>query len=496
MNKVQVWDKGIKLGLTRMRELMHLLGDPQDKLKFIHVAGTNGKGSTCSFISAALQANGFKVGMYISPAVENVREQYTINGEWISENEYALYMAEIYAAMVGKAAERAYEEPAFNLAQITDTAGKHSGNVPTDDLPNDNIQADDMSASDNSLGVSLLDDAPTAFEMETALAFLYFYRNNCDYVVLETGLGGRGDATNIVNTTVVSVLTSISEDHLGMIGNDLEEIAYTKAGIIKKGVPVVMTRNPECVEAVVKRECDRLGCELYVVSGASDDVDNCTDTDTYNDTYKANSIRKDGALVSETKILNTIKLRAKGIYQKDNALLALEVLRVLKKYENINIDKSRSTEAINGVIIPCRMEKICDAPLFYLDGAHNPEAAKRLRETVERELAGYRIILIMGMFRDKDYRAVISEMAPLASCIFTVETPDTERALPKEELCACIKEITGEKEVHACEIAEAVKSSINMAATYETEGNEPCIIAFGSLSYLKLIKGILTSEIK
>ncbi len=463
---MQVWDKGIKLGLERMRELMHLLGDPQDKLKFIHVAGTNGKGSTCSFISATLQANGFKVGMYTSPAVENVREQYTINGEWISEDEYALYMAGIYAAMVGKAAERAYEEPAFNLAQITDTAGTHSGNVPTDDLSNDNIRADDMSASDNSLGVSLLDDAPTAFEMETALAFLYFYRNNCDYVVLETGLGGRGDATNIVNTTVVSVLTSISEDHLGMIGNDLEEIAYTKAGIIKKGVPVVMTRNPECVETVVKRECDRLGCELYVVS------------------------------ISETEALNAIELHAKGTYQKDNALLALEVLRVLKKYENINIDKSRSIEAINGVIIPCRMEKICDAPLFYLDGAHNPEAAKRLRETVERELAGYRIILIMGMFRDKDYRAVISEMAPLASCIFTVEMPDTERALPKEELCACIKEITGKKEVHACTINEAVESSINKAAAYEKEGNKPCIIAFGSLSYLKLIKRILKSETK
>ena len=495
---MQVWDKGIKLGLERMRELMHLLGDPQDKLKFIHVAGTNGKGSTCSFISAALQANGFKVGMYTSPAVENVREQYTINGEWISEDEYALCMAGIYAAMVGKAAERAYEEPAFNLAQITDTAGTHSGNVPTDDLSNDNIQADDMSASDNSLGVSLLDDAPTAFELETALAFLYFYRNNCDYVVLETGLGGRGDATNIVNTTVVSVLTSISEDHLGMIGNNLEEIAYTKAGIIKKGVPVVMTRNPECVEAVVKRECDRLGCELYVVGGAVDDADNYTDVDADadTDTYTANSMRKDGSLASETVALNEIELHAKGTYQKDNALLALEVLRVLKKYENINIDKSRSTEAINGVIIPYRMEKICDAPLFFLDGAHNPEAAKRLRETVEQELAGQRIILIMGMFRDKDYRAVIKEMAPFASYIFTVETPDTERALPKEELCACIKEITGKKEVLACTINEAVESSINKAAAYEKEGNKPCIIAFGSLSYLKLIKRIKTSEIK
>ncbi len=468
MNKVQVWDKGIKLGLTRMRELMHLLGDPQDKLKFIHVAGTNGKGSTCSFISAALQANGFKVGMYTSPAVENVREQYAINGEWIGEDEYALYMAEIYAAMVGKAAEIAYEEPAFNLTQITDTAGSRSVN------------------------------APTAFELETALAFLYFYRNNCDYVVLETGLGGRGDATNIVKTTVVSVLTSISEDHLGMIGNDLEEIAYTKAGIIKKGVPVVMTRNPECVEAVVKRECDRLGCELYVVGGSVDDADNYTDVDADadTDTYTANSMRKDGSLASETEALNAIELHAKGTYQKDNALLALEVLRVLKKYENINIDKSRSTEAINGVIIPCRMEKICDAPLFFLDGAHNPEAAKRLRETVERELGGCRIILIMGVFRDKDYRAVISEMAPLASYIFTVETPDTERALPKEELCACIKEITGKNEVRPCTIPQAVESSINMAAAYDREGNKPCIIAFGSLSYLKLIKRILKSETK
>ncbi len=441
----------IKLGLERMRELMHLLGDPQDSLKFIHVAGTNGKGSTCSFISAALAACGYKVGTYTSPAVEDVREQYTINGTWISREDYAAYVTLLYSTLLGRTSELVHNEPAFKLSEVI---------------------------SSGSAGV-MKDDMPTVFELETALAFCYFQDMECDYVVLETGLGGSGDATNIITTTVLSVLTSISEDHLGMIGNNIEEIAKTKAGIIKPGVPVVMLNNDNTVHRVIEEECGKNGSQLFTV-----DLEDVSVTQSHFN-YKSHK---------------AIKLAAPGTYQPYNAALALEALDrlidldILKDQDSSpKYDIHKIERVISEVIIPFRMQKINDDPLFYIDGAHNPDAARRLRETVESMFAGHKLIFIMGMFRDKDYRKVICTMAPLASHIITVQTPDSPRALPAEDLRNCILEeadeinnginLTG-SDVEALSIDEAVKRSMSLAGEYKAHGNDTCILAFGSLSYL------------
>ncbi len=434
----------IRLGLERMRELAHLLGDPQDKLKFIHVAGTNGKGSACSFICAILAANGYRVGMYTSPAVEDVREQYTINGEWISREAYEDLAARVCAASTGILSE-------------------------------ENMKDKDVCPSED----AFLDKMPTVFEYETAMAFLYFYENNCDYVVLETGLGGREDATNIVDTTALTVLTSISEDHLGMIGNSLEEIAHTKAGIIKPGIPVVMTQNPDCVRRVIRDECTKLSAPLYIADDAT------------GITY----VTKD-----EDNPSTGIKLHTPGTYQIQNAALAVKAVEVLREYDKkLRIDDDKLKQAVASTGIPYRMERISDDPLFFLDGAHNPDAALRLRETIEMMFKGYRIIFIMGMFKDKDYRQVVKTMVPLASHIITVQTPDSERALPADELRRCIldesKDTSGdnnipldEDDVEALGIGEAVKRSLELAGEYKDQGNKVCIIAFGSLSYLKYIK--------
>ncbi|MBQ7587960.1 MAG: hypothetical protein IJT37_08070 [Lachnospiraceae bacterium] len=518
----------IKLGLERIRELMHSLGDPQDNLKFIHVAGTNGKGSTCSFISAMLAANGYKVGMYTSPAVEDIREQYTITrlvrcselpdeylcednnlrdepkeseslracvgedkcsgqtnridgnnvkkkytgistddavlvSEWISDEDYAQCLAEIYAAQMGRMAEYAQGERSFDLRKADEFA--------------ESKKVDKY-------------DAPSPFETETAIAFLYFYKEKCDYVVLETGMGGRDDATNIVTTTVLSILTSISEDHLGMIGNNITEIARTKAGIIKPGVPVVMAKGIPEVEEVIKTVCREKGSALKVVTESNDNL----------------------------------KPSTPGSYQRDNATLAMEAMEMLSQYDkDFSFDRNISKEAISTVVIPYRMEKIYDDPMFYLDGAHNPDAALRLRETLEEMLgikendeqiksAGHtesneltekkdrsmnmRIIFIMGMFKDKDYRKVIRIMAPLANMIYTVQTPDSERALPSNELREAILEEYPDiprGNVNSVTIDDAVELSFDMASRYKANGEESCIVAFGSLSYLKYIKYIMSS---
>ena len=432
-------ERGIKLGLERMEELMHLLDDPQDKLKFIHVAGTNGKGSTCSFISAILSANGYRVGMYTSPAVEDVREQYAINGEWISKEDYAAYVTMLYSLLLGRTSEQANNEPSFKLSDIVS-----SGNAGL-----------------------MKDDMPTQFELETALAFCYFSDMDCDYVVLETGMGGRGDATNIVKTTVLTVFTSISEDHLGMIGNNLEEIAYTKAGIIKQGIPVVMTVNDPCVCKVIQDECVKLNAPLYL-----------TGQDTEDDMRK-------------------ITINTSGSYQRQNAHLAVKATEVLGQYEkSLIIDEDKVKEAIASVHMPYRMEKIYDAPLFYLDGAHNPDAAGQLRKTVEEMIEGYSMIFIMGVFKDKDYRQIIRIMAPLADHIITVQTPYTTRALPAEDLRDCILDESrrdsgssypGEGDIEALSIEEAVRRSKELSAACTEKGRKSCILAFGSLSYLKYI---------
>ena len=435
-----VQKSGIRLGLERMKELMQLLNNPQDKVKTIHVAGTNGKGSTINYIATILTANGYMTGRYTSPAVEDVREQYVIDGSWISEDDYVEYVTRMKTVVDRMCAIHMQTDEAY--------------------------------------------EAPTAFEIETAMAFLYFYEKGCDYLVLETGMGGREDATNVLSNTCVEVFTSIAEDHIGMIGNNLTEIARTKAGIIKEESRVVLQCNSTEVIDVIRQECDCKNAELTVIDR--------TDVILHD--------HKDGIRSFDYGDYKNISLKQKGSYQVDNAVLALETIDTLCSADaELVIDKSKTKQALCNASWPYRMECISDEPLFYLDGAHNPDAALRLRESIEEEYKGYKLIFIIGMFKDKDYRQVIRIMCPLATDIIAVETPRSPRALPRDVLKGTIADGISEtnaelNSLKAMDVEDAVGYAIKLAKAYETGGERSMILAFGSLSYIALVKKILNNN--
>ncbi|MCR5734064.1 MAG: bifunctional folylpolyglutamate synthase/dihydrofolate synthase [Lachnospiraceae bacterium] len=413
-------ERGIKLGLDRMKVLMEYLGNPQDSMKFIHVAGTNGKGSLITYLASVLMRSGFSVGQYTSPYVATVLEQYRINGRNMSANDYSKYIT-IVAGACKKMEEEGHE-------------------------------------------------APTAFEIETAAAFLYFKNYFCDIVLLEAGMGGETDATNIVNTVLVSVITVISEDHLGVLGNSIEEIARKKAGIIKCGVPVVMFRADDRIEKQIIDRCKQGGSELYVA-----DPNLIT-----NRRYGMS------AQYFSYKNRRNLAISMGGDHQIDNAALALEVCdRLISRGLIIAEDEIR--EGLAQAKIEFRMEKIMDDPLFIIDGAHNPGAVTSLRNSLAHDLMARRMIFIIGIFKDKDYKKICEIMGPMGDCCIAVETKDNKRALPKEELAECLRQYCDDVYVSE-DITDAVRTALERAKKAEDDQEEPLIVAFGSLSYLGELK--------
>lgn len=418
---------GSRLGLERMEQLMELLGNPQDKLRFVHIAGTNGKGSVLAYISTVLHSAGYKTGSYSSPAVADVREHFQINGNIIEEEQYAACVEKLQHA----------------VCQMEQAGGA----------------------------------APTVFELETALAFLYFEKNQCDMVVLETGLGGLEDATNIIKTPVLSVITAISMDHKEVLGSTIEKIAEKKAGIIKAHVPVVMMENEKKVTDVIKNKCRETNSELFIASETKlRDVE-------YG--FPVQKFRYDQFANARINML--------GKYQVMNATLAIEAFGSLRN-SGIKIPASAIREGLFLTKWPYRMEQILNTPQFFIDGAHNPEAAERLMESVKLYFEGHPLIFILGVFKDKDYTKICEITAGIATYIITVQTPDSERALPAE-----ILKKTAEKYNKSAEAAEslewAAKRSLALAGALKKSKNEkPVIIAFGSLAYLAQLKQIVLKK--
>lgn len=401
---------GSVLGLENMKNLLDYLGNPQEKLKFIHIAGTNGKGSVLSFISTILKCAGYKVGRYISPTIFEYRERIQINGKAISKLELASFMTRIREAV-----------------QEMQEAG----------LPH-----------------------PTAFEIETALGFLYFKEKNCDVVVLETGLGGRLDATNVIQTTILAVLTTISMDHMAFLGDTLAKIAGEKAGIIKNGCYVVSAQqNSEAME-VIRSVCREQKAHLYTVSEEQLKKEKHTllkQTFTYKE-------RKD------------IEISLLGFYQMKNAILALEAIEVLKQI-GFQISEKVLRKGMLETEWPGRFTVIGKKPLFIVDGAHNEDAAKQLAKTIQFHFTNKRIIYIMGILKDKEYDKIIQETYVYAEHIITVTTPCNDRALPAYELAKAIQPY--HKNVTA---ADSLKEAVEIS--YLLADKDTVIIAFGSLSYL------------
>lgn len=396
--------------LEPLQEMLRRLGDPQDKLTFVHIAGTNGKGSVLALVSTVLKEAGYRTGRYISPTIFHYRERIQVNEQYISKE---------------------------TLARLTERIKEAGDQMLLEGLAH-----------------------PTMFEAETALAFLYFAEQKCDLVVLETGMGGRTDATNVIRHTAAAVLASISMDHIGVLGNTLSEIAENKAGIMKPGCTVVtMKQVPEAERAVLAR-AEACGCP--VVTADPGQVVN----------------RKRG-LVSQFfdyKEHKAVELSLIGEHQFENGALALEVIGVLKD-RGYRIPEDAVRKGFRETVWIGRFSVIAKAPYVIVDGAHNRDAAEKLAETIQNYLPGKRLIYIMGVLADKEYNAVIERTASFASEIITVMTPDNIRALPAEELAKAV----AVQNPHV-QAAKSLRDAVEKA--YELAGEEDVILAFGSLSYL------------
>lgn len=397
------------LGLEHMQELLKRLGNPQDGQKYIHVAGTNGKGSVIAFLYSVLSGAGYRVGRYVSPTLYSYRERMEVSGEKIDRETFAAY-----------------------LTQVTDAIAE----MTKDGYPH-----------------------PTAFEIETAVAFLFFKNADCDLVLLEVGLGGDLDATNIIKDTLLAVLVSISMDHMSFLGNTLSEIAEKKAGIIKKGChAVAASQKPEVME-VIEAKCKE--CQaMYTVA----DV-------------------KQVQVIEESCLGQTIQYQGEdyeiplaGVYQAENAAVALKALEVLETL-GFETTLEQRKEGMKKASWNGRFTVLCKEPLLVVDGAHNPAAADMLAASIGHYFKGKRIIYIMGVFGDKDYESVIRKTAHLAEEILTIQTPDNVRALPAKELAKAVRAYNPHVQAMTT-IKDAVERAFAIAAP------EDVIIAFGSLSFI------------
>lgn len=403
---------GSVLGLDSMRELCSRLGNPQDELRFVHIAGTNGKGSVLAYVSTILKEAGYRVGRYLSPTITDYRERFQIDGRFITQSGLCKYLEQVKEVAEAMAAE-----------------GKPH---------------------------------PTPFEVETAVAFLYFLDKECDIVVLETGLGGALDATNVVKTTVAAVFASISMDHMAILGDTLEKIALVKAGIMKDRCYVVTARQDPAVAKILKQAALLRKCKLYT----------------------ADAERAKQVFYGVTKQRFTyagyknLEISMLGKFQIENAVVAAETIQVLAK-AGFPVKEEALRRGLLLTSWPGRFSVIGKKPLFIADGAHNEDASRRLAESLQFYFAEKKMIFILGMLKDKEYEKVINNTCNMAEHIITVTPPIRERAMPAYELAQAVRECNGNVTV-----ADSVPEAVEIAYLLAGREKDAVIVAFGSLSYL------------
>ena len=350
-----------KPGLERIKELCDKLGNPQKSLKFVHVAGTNGKGSFCSMLASVLKEQGYTVGLYTSPYIKCFNERMQINGEMISD---------------------------FELAVITEKI------KPI---------ADSMQ------------DKPTEFELVTAIAFEYFNNHRCDYVVLECGLGGRLDSTNIIESSVLSVITGIALDHTSILGDTVEKIAFEKAGIIKEGIPCLWCGDSIAAYDVISGVAKGKNAPLYTADRRSVNVKKSTLDSTFFDfdDYK------------------DVKINLLGTYQVCNATNVLCAVKLLQK-NGAEISEQSVYRGLEAARWAARFEKISNNPLVIFDGGHNPEGVDSCVKSVKAYFESERVYVITGVMADKDYTYISNRIGEIACHVFCI-TPSNPRALDANE---------------------------------------------------------------
>ena len=388
---------GIKPGLARIKRLLALLGNPEAGLKCIHVAGTNGKGSTSALIASVLQCQGYKIGVYSSPHLQSYRERLVINGGMIERPEFT----------------RMVEMLRPRLAQV---------------LQETNEQ-------------------PTEFEVLTAMALQYFHEQGVDFAVLEAGLGGTWDSTNVI-TPLVAVITNVSFDHMDRLGDTLAEIAGQKAGIIKPGVPVVTAAGDEAL-AVIKAAASAKGAPLIDIGRYPPG--------------QLISLEKGGQtfhLTTAGREYRNLRTALLGPHQMMNGLVALAVCEQLQ-LQGIAIGERAIYQGFSQARWPGRFEIISQAPLIVLDGAHNPDGARTLRATFESLFPSCEAVFVVGVLADKDYAQMLKEFSAMAEVII-LTAPDSPRAADPAVLAAAV---SGCETIVQPDLREAVATGIRLAGT-------------------------------
>lgn len=414
---------GSRLGLERMSRLMDLLGNPQDGMKVIHVAGTNGKGSVCRYLYSVLQENGYKTGLYTSPYLERFTERMEFNGSEISHEDVIRYTELV-------------------LKKV------------------DAMLAEGM-------------DSPTEFELITAVAFLYFSEQDIDFLVLEVGLGGRGDSTNIVSRPAVSAITSISFDHMEYLGDTLEKIAIEKAGTIKPGVPVVYNTEDETAASAIEKIADAGGCEKYDIRSAACRIREKTlDRYTFDTEIEGTEYRE-------------LSISMIGAHQIRNAVCALTVLEVLKKEGLITLERDKLYSGFRKAKQAGRFEIMQKKPWVIIDGAHNEAGADSLRLAMQEHFPGGRILMVTGMLADKKIDKLLDKFEMITDDFIAAE-PDNPRKFSASDLCDQIIK-RGKKCVAIQDPEEACRYAAGLSSYDVT-------VVAGSLYLIGKVRGFLNRE--
>lgn len=392
-----------KPGLERTIELCRGLGDPQKELKFIHVGGTNGKGSVSSMLSSVLTEAGYRVGLYTSPYILEFNERMRVNGKNIDNERLAL------------------------LTERVKTV------------------ADKMT------------DSPTEFELITAIAFLYFKEENCDVVVLEVGMGGRLDATNIIDSPLLSIITGIALDHTAFLGDSIEKIAGEKAGIIKKSSVALWGGEDGIAEAVIRDSASIMQTKLYKTDYSA---------------LKIKSYDLSGT-VFDYRGRENLKISLLGEYQPRNASIVIDAIDLLNE-RGLSVSEEALTTGLWRAAWPARFEVIGRDPTVIFDGAHNPQGVRAAVNSIKAYYGSKRVVILTGVLSDKDYQSIVNTVCEVASSVYTL-TPDNPRALAGSAL-AEIYRSRGIKATHCSSVDEALKMAVE-----EAEATQTALICLGSL---------------
>lgn len=408
----------VSLGLDRTRELLQRLGDPQDRLRFVHVAGTNGKGSTSAFVASILEQAGYRCGLFTSPALYRFEDRIRVNGTLIASEE---------------------------LLEVTETVKE---------------------------AADAMDEHPTEFELLTAVAFSHFARERCDVVVVEVGLGGRLDSTNVITSPEVSVITPISFDHCALLGDTLAQIAREKAGIIKEGTPIVCAPQEAEAYRVIEETACRKHAPLVRVDLA------CLHGDEESFCYRSRS---------------DLSIGLKGSFQLTNAATALDAIDRMK-LADWDIPEEAIRRGLECVVWPGRFEVVSEEPLIIFDGGHNVAGMEALIRALDKAYPDRYRLALTGVLKDKDYEGMAEVLALSMDEVFAVE-PSSPRALSAEAYARAIVNSDDSQHLRslivAPDIASGVRSVLRRVADLDAKGEHPLVCICGSLYLQKSVMEVL-----